>query len=154
MPGNLCNSYRRGKSKSRGKTAHQRTIRRGRRPRQNRKATGKHTDTHQHSQLRLHGQYWLWQSNPNPLQRSRPLAISIALHPTDYVWHFPHQSPPFSFFLVQKPQNYIGPGSCRRSWWCCCCPKAKSPQPNLNLSPGLVMLIFNLRLQPNRKLIV
>lgn len=35
-------------------------------------------------------------------------------------------------------------------------PKAKSPQPNrnLNLSPALVMLIFNLRLQPNRKLIV
>jgi len=76
VPGNLCNSYRikpRGRQLIRG-------WRKGGGGWCNHKATDTHTDTHQHTYIFT----WLWQSNPNPLHRSRPLAISIALRPTTF----------------------------------------------------------------------
>lgn len=153
MPGNLCNSYRRGKSKSRG-----RQLIRG--PSGGGEGRGRTARQLANTQIRTNTVSCAYMANTGFDNRTR-IRFSVRV-PWPYQLH---STRPTTFgisptslllflFLVQKPQNYIGPGSCRRSWWCCCCPKAKSPQPNLNLSPGLVMLIFNLRLQPNRKLIV
>jgi len=147
VPGNLCNSYR---IKPRG-----RQLIRGWRKGGGGWCNHKATDTHRYPPTYIY--FYMALTIESESASSFASLGHINCTPPDNVWHsllfylyflficF------FSVFWYENHKITLSWGCCRWYW-----PKAESrkPNPNLNLSPTLVMLIFNLRLQPNRKLIV
>jgi len=149
VPGNLCNSYRikpRGRQLIRG-------WRKGGGGWCNHKATDTHRYPPTYIHIFLHGfdnririRFIVRVPWPYQLHSARQRLAFSPLLPLFFIYLFF-----FSVFWYENHKITLSWGCCRWYW-----PKAESrkPNPNLNLSPTLVMLIFNLRLQPNRKLIV